>query len=151
MKQWWFQCAICKLFMKLIIFRLLFIYFNYTINQSIVIHCPFPIPSPWAARRHHWTPNAPWQCHALEDLLFIYLARGRCTLNVPLLVIYLFIHFLCGALSVHKAYGDRLQTMVVFLRFETNDNYAVIVVIFKVSFLLLFYLKSPKVRAFSSL
>ena len=35
MKRWWFRYAIIQLIKKLIILRLLFIYFNYVINQLI--------------------------------------------------------------------------------------------------------------------
>ena len=52
MIQWWFWYATNQFIKKLIILRLLFIYFNYAINQSIIIvHRCLLIPFPYAARR----------------------------------------------------------------------------------------------------
>ena len=95
MIQWWFWCAISEFMNKLIILRLLFIYFNYAINQSIILHHSLPILSSCAAGWHRRVPKVPQQCHALEDLVFIYLARGWCTLNVLLLVIVMLLGKQC--------------------------------------------------------
>ena len=88
MKQWWFRYAIRQLIEKLIILRLLFIYFNYAFNQ--LINQSFtPLP-PNSVSMFCMVALAgaksTWQCHALLDLLLIYLAWQRCTLNVPVLV-----------------------------------------------------------------
>ena len=57
-----FWYAICQLILKLIILRLLFIYFNFAINQSIIVRRSFPISAPCTARQHRPVPKAPRQC-----------------------------------------------------------------------------------------
>ena len=98
MKQWWFWFALSQPIKKFIILQLLLIYFNSAMNQSIIgyhslpmccmlskyhlytftseLHRSLPIPSPCAALQHRWVPKVPWQCCALEDLLFIYSSWG---------------------------------------------------------------------------
>ena len=72
-----------QLIKKLIILRLLFILVRKAIHY-FTVYRSLPILFPCAAWQQCRALKASQQCHVLEDIIFISLVWGQCTLNVPL-------------------------------------------------------------------